>query len=292
VSRKLSLLFLLTGLGLVCLAQTSVAEKAKSEPITPRDGVIKLFNGKDLSGLYTWLKDTKYEDPRQVFTVKDGLLHISGDGLGAVLTKDEYKDYHLIVEYRWGDRTWGNREKRTKDSGVLVHCVGPDGNHSGIWMTSIEAQIIEGGVGDFILVRGTKEDGSPGDVSLTCEVTKDRDGETVWKEGGERKTFDRGRINWFGRDPDWKDELGFRGPQDPDSPGKQWTRLEVVCDGGRITNYVNGVKVNEGFDAKPSAGKILIQTELAELFVRRWELWPLGKAPKFDRATFDFGSEK
>ena len=51
---------------------------------SPTDGVIRLFDGKSLDGLYTWLKDTKYEDPRQVFRVTDGMLHITGNGLGAV----------------------------------------------------------------------------------------------------------------------------------------------------------------------------------------------------------------
>jgi hypothetical protein len=42
---------------------------------------------------------------------------------------------------------------------------------------------------------------------------------------------------------------------------------------------VNGVVVNQCFDVNPSAGKILLQTEQAEILVRRWELWPLGKGP-------------
>jgi hypothetical protein len=116
-------------------------------------------------------------------------------------------------------------------------------------------------------------------MSLTCETVKDRDGENVWKKGAPRTTFKRGRINWYGRDPDWKDVLGFRGKEDVEKPVGEWNRLEAICEGGHITNIVNGVVVNEGFDAFPSAGKILIQTEKAELFVRKWDLWPLGKAP-------------
>ena len=38
--------------------------------------------------------------------------------------------------------------------------------------------------------------------------------------------------------------------------------------------------VNEAFEAKPDFGKLLLlQTKQAEMFVRRYELWPLGKAP-------------
>ena len=138
----------------------------------PKDAVIQLFNGKNLDGLYTWLSDTKYEDPRKVFTVEDGMLHISGDGLGYVCTKQRYKDYHLVVEYRWGDRTWQNRKNSARDSGVIVHCVEPDGSFGNIFMAGIEAQIIEGGTGDIIVVPGKRADGSAIPVSLTAETTQ------------------------------------------------------------------------------------------------------------------------
>jgi hypothetical protein len=247
-------------------------------PISPKDAVIQLFNGKNLDGLYTWLSDAKYEDPRKVFTVEDGMLHISGDGFGYICTKQPYKDYHLVVEYRWGGQTWQSRKTAARDSGVIVHCVEPDGSFGNVFMAGIEAQIIEGGTGDFILVSGKRADGSDISVSLTAETTKDRDGETVWMKGGQRTTFNNfTRINWYGRDPDWTDTLGYRGKQDIESPGKEWTRLDVICDGGHIIYRVNGIQANEGFDSIPSSGKILIQTEGAEVYVRRFDLQPLNQ---------------
>ncbi len=74
--------------------------------------------------------------------------------------------------------------------------------------------------------------------------------------------------------------MDVRGKQDLDSPFGQWTRMDVICDGTRMTNIVNGVVVNKCFDVSPSEGQILVQTEGAEIFIRRWELWPLSKAPK------------
>ncbi len=76
------------------------AEQKKHEPIRP-EKVVPLFNGKDLAGLSTWLKDTKKQDPRKVFRVEDAMLHISGDGYGYLATEKEYRDYHLIVEFKW-----------------------------------------------------------------------------------------------------------------------------------------------------------------------------------------------
>ena len=148
-------------------------------------------------------------------------------------------------------------------------------------MAAVEAQIIEGGVGDILVLTGEHpQTGEPLPVSLTAEITTDRDGERVWKKGGERVTLSRGRINWWGRDEDWSDTLGFRGKQDVESEFGQWTRMDVICEGDHLLIKVNGVPVNEAFDIQPSEGKVLLQTELAEMFVRRYELWPLGNAPE------------
>jgi hypothetical protein len=249
--------------------------------------VIHLFNGKDLSNFYTWLVGTKYDDPDKVFTVVDQIdgapaIRVSGQHLGAFITKQEYSNYHLIVEFRWGLCTWAGRTNRTKDSGILVHCQGPDGNtgkdFNGPWMRSIEAQIIEGGVGDFILVGGLNESGERLVPKMTVKASKDRDGEPVYDPtGGTPMEFQGGRINWYGRDPDWEDTLGFRGAEDVESPDGQWTRYEVICDGDTITNIVNGKVVNVGTGASLTKGKIIFQSELAEVYYRKIDLIPLKK---------------
>ena len=278
-------------LSLLCINPAAIsaqADDAKKSPsreaaVSPVDGPIRLFNGKNLDGFYTWIRGSQYDDPKQVFTVQDGMLRISGDGYGGLVTEKAYRDYHMIIEFKWGGKTWGDREDRARDSGVLVHCWGADGGYSNTWMASIEAQIIEGGVGDILVLSG--KDPKTGEVlttSLTAEITKDRDGEKVWKKGGERITLSSGRINWYGRDVDWADKVGFRGKDDVESPLGEWTRMEIIADGGHLVYKVNGVVVNEAFDAKPDFGKILVQTEQAEMFVRKLELWPIGKAPTED----------
>ncbi|MBC7967834.1 MAG: DUF1080 domain-containing protein [Fuerstia sp.] len=234
-----------------------------------------------MAGLYTWIRDTTWSDPNKVFTVKDGMLHISGNGYGGIITNHAYRDYHLILEFKLGDKTWGDRVDRARDSGLLLHCWGPEGGYGLTWMASIEAQIIEGGVGDILVLTGAHpETGRVFPTSLTAETTKDRDGELVWKKGGDSTTISAGRINWFGRDIDWADKVGFRGRDDVESKHGEWTRLEVIADGEHLQYKVNGVVVNEAIAAKPDFGKLLLQTEQAEMFVRRFELWPLGKAPE------------
>ena len=120
---------------LVCiLSATAVADDRTA--ISPTDGVIRLCNGKDLDGLYAWVKDGQRNDSRKVFTVQDGIIHVSGEGNGYLATEREYRDYHLVVEYKWGQRTDGG--KYVRNSGVLLHATGPDGNAgNGAWMASI-----------------------------------------------------------------------------------------------------------------------------------------------------------
>ena len=64
--------------------------------------------------------------------------------------------------------------------------------------------------------------------------------------------------------------------KDAEKPRGEWNTIEVVCDGDKITHIVNGVVVNEGTDASVTRGRILLQSEGAEIFFRKVELTPLG----------------
>jgi putative membrane-bound dehydrogenase-like protein len=215
-----------------------------------------------------------HDDPKDIWTfAKDGTFNISGRGYGYVATKENFRDYHLVLEFKWGTKTWGVREKKAKDNGILLHAYGPHGAYSDTWMASIEAQIIEGGIGDILVLSPTPEL----TTSLSAEFTLDRDKEKIWKQGAPRQTVTKGRINWRGRDEDWSDTAGFRGRNDVESPSGEWNRLEVIAKGDTLQYFVNGALINEAFDCKPSEGKILLQTEGAEMIVRRYELYPLGE---------------
>jgi hypothetical protein len=274
-------------IGMLCGLSARTSVRATEEAVAPTDAVIKLFDGRTLGDCYTWLKNTQREDPRQVFRVTDGVIHVSGDGLGGLVTNERYRDYHLVLEFKWGEKTWRDRADNARDSGLLVHSNGADGGYHGTWMPSIEVQIIEGGVGDFVPVPGKDDAGKPVPIAFTCEAGRDRDGEPVWRKGAPREVFavkTLRRVNWFGRDVDWEDAKGFRGKEDLDSPHGEWTRIDVRCEGGHIVTHVNGVKANEAFDVSPREGRLQLQSELAEIYFRRWELWPLDQAPQPERA--------
>lgn len=268
---------------IVCLLLTGAVWAGQHEVIVPAE-TIRLFNGKDLSPFYTWLVDYKYEDPDRVFSIVDQIdgapaIRISGHRWGTLTTRSRYANYRLVVEFRWGLLSWGDRRNKAKDSGILLHAEGEDGNYradfNGPWMRSIEFQIIEGGVGDFILVGGYEKDGRRGVPALTVTSGKDRDGENVYHPQGAAFPFQGGRINWYGRDPDWEDRLGFRGKEDLESPDGRWTRAEIICDGDTITHIVNGKVVNRGTRSSLGEGRIQFQSEGAEIFFRRIDLEPL-----------------
>jgi hypothetical protein len=257
---------------------------ASALPASAQEGdVVHLFNGKDLSSFYTWLVNDHRADPDKVFSVVDNVdgapaIRISGQKYGGITTVEEYDTYRLVVEFRWGTVTWKPRTDRARDSGVLIHCQGADGNtgktFNGPWMRSIETQIIEGGVGDFLMVQGYEPDGARLSPTMTATHVLDRDGEFVYAPAGAPRVFKDGeRINWAGRDPDWAGSLGYRGAHDVEKPTGDWNRLEVIVTADRITNILNGVVVNVGTAPSVTRGKIMIQSEGAEIYVRRVDLY-------------------
>ncbi len=252
-------------------AGADVPSFARDVPAIRSGEPIFRFNGQDLTGFYPFLRDRGRDDPNKVFTVRDGMIVVSGQEFGGLTTKDEFQDYHLIVEWKWGERTWAPRKDKTRDSGILVHCVGEDGAASGNWMESQECQVIEGGTGDFIMVGGK------GKPSLTCETRVGPDRQLYFEKGGKAVTRNSGRFNWWGRDPSWKDELGFRGSRDVEKPTGEWNRMEVICDGDSITTILNGYVVNIGTKSSLTRGKILFQSEGAEILFRKIEVRPLIK---------------
>jgi hypothetical protein len=275
---------LVLALPLLSGALTLCPASEPTAPITPKEKIV-LFDGKtktDLSMFYTWLAKYGHEDPHKVFTVVDQIdgapaIRSSGQDYGGIMTKENYANYKLVTEYRWGNLTWAPRTDRARDSGILIHGQGEDGNASKTfnspWLRSVEYQIIEGGTGDIILVngydRGSDQASGP---KLTATVAANGKN---WDPAGKPTEFSKGRIDWQYRDAGWKDVLGFRGAKDVEKPVGQWNHIEAICRGGDVTYFLNGVKVMEGRNGSFKSGKLLFQSEGAEIFFRLIELHPL-----------------
>jgi Domain of Unknown Function (DUF1080) len=239
-----------------------------------------LFNGKDLTGWDTWLGKPNggkevvglNVDPSKVYTVVevDGqpAIRISGEIFGALTSQKEFENYHLKLEFKWGEKKWAPREKAVRDSGLLYHCVGPHGAASSYWMRSQELQIQEKDCGDYWSVAG-------GIVDVEGVRTgKTGKGDIKYKQGGEKFTVTGGRII---KDPD------------NEKPTGQWNTIELYCFGGTSVHVVNG-KVNmiltnsrqkiDGKEVPLTKGKIQLQSEGAEVFYRNIVIRPISRIPE------------
>lgn len=95
-------------------------------------GFKPLFNGKDLTGWKTFLKDGKGEATK-AFVVKDGEIQVPGQPFGYFYTEKSFKNY--ILRYSW-TYPKDQPEKTTMNSGLLIHIQEP---HK-IWPHSVEPQ--------------------------------------------------------------------------------------------------------------------------------------------------------
>ena len=238
----------------LCAAILCVAAIVPLAAQQPHAGApIRLFNGKNLDGFDTFLRSKGLNnDPDKVFQVHDGVIHVSGTDYGYIITKREYQNYHLTAEFKWGEQTHPPRKDLARDSGILFHVEGPDK----VWPKSIEYQIIEGRTGEMILVG---------------------DG-TSWTRDGEARTRGETKVTRFARygQGPWKGVLGARSPENEvERDHGQWNLLELIAEGDRVTFKANGKVVNDGTNVRPSRGRILFQSEGAELFFRNLELRPL-----------------
>ena len=200
------------------------------------------------------------------------MIRISGEDYGCITTNESYSNYKLTVEFKWGEKTWGNRKDKARDSGVLIHSFGKDGGFGGIWMLSVEANVVEGGIGDFWIVGGPKDG-----VTGTCKVRTEGKNRIFDPEKGTPVTITsngQGCFRWKNWDPNWADQLNFKGTADLES-ADGWTTMTVIARANTMTVYVNGVLVNEVTGLGQESGQIQLQSEGAEIFYRKVTLEPL-----------------
>jgi hypothetical protein len=97
---------------------------------------VALWNGKDFSGWKLFIPDADV-DVEDVWSVRDGVIHCTGQPNGYMRTATEYANYHLHLEWRWPGKP--------TNSGVLLHVALPDQ----VWPKCIESQLMTGQAGDF-----------------------------------------------------------------------------------------------------------------------------------------------
>lgn len=243
---------LLCALWVACGSPQVLAADGNSQ-IPPHGQAVVLFDGGSRDSFDSFLKTKGLNnDPDHVFTFENGVIHVSGTEFGYLITKLEFANYYLRAEFKWGEATHPPREGMARDSGILYHIQGPQK----VWPTSIEYQICEGQTGDFYMTDGAALTGTDGK-----------------RETGPADSA--ARIKRIGEGP-WQNVTGYRDPaSEIEKPHGEWNVVEIVVRGENVMHFLNGKLVNEGSKAYPSSGKILIQSEGAEVYFRDIKLYSL-----------------
>lgn len=205
--------------------------------------VQSLINGKDLSN---WTIDVPEADDNPntppSFIYKNGSIHSMGVPEGHIITNASYKNYRLVVEYRFTGEP-GN-------CGVLVH-TSELRNLYGMFPKSIEVQMESGSAGDFWVIG---EDIKVPDM----EARRPR-------EEGEKWGGNRGDARHI-----------FNLTDGSENPVGEWNQMVIDARDDTVKVWVNGDLVNYGFDGTVSMGKIALQAEGSGVEFRRLDIGPLG----------------
>ena len=209
-------------------------------------------------------------DPKQVFRTieQDGelLLAISGEIYGGLTSKKSYQNYHLKMQFKWGDTKWAPRLERKRDSGLLFHCQGEHGTFWNVWKVCHELQIQETDIGDYIPLAGP--------ASKIRMNTID---------GIER--YHPGAPLVLGK--------GYKNARfENDAPHGKWNTIELIAFEDKAIFKVNEQvvmviqdSINRAGEALTS-GELQIQSEGAELYYRAMKIKPITTLPDAYKTLF------
>ena len=173
------------------------------------------------------------------FVVRSGLLVSLGTPGGHLITDASYRDYRLVVEYRFSAKP-GN-------CGVLVHASTPRRLY-GMFPQSIEVQMQSGDAGDFWCI---------GEDIEVPDMEKRRGPREKWGVDGDKTR----------RIPNLTDGS--------EKPLGEWNTMVIECRADSVLVWVNGALVNFGYRATARSGHIALQAEGSEVEFRKLDLAPL-----------------
>lgn len=204
------------------------------------------------------------DDPKSVFTTYqengETVLKISGEIYGGLSSLDSFENYHFKTKMRWGERKWEPRLEDKRDSGILYHAHGEHGAFWKVWKSSLEFQVQESDLGDFI--------------NLASAGVK-----APFKESGERSVYDPSA-----KYEAWKGYL--HAEVEPDAPHGEWNTLEIYVLGDQAIHLVNGRIVMSLKDALDKNGDpllrggIQIQSEAAEIEYKEMKIRTIDAFPE------------
>lgn len=236
----------------------------------------QLFNGKNLKSWEIFLGSpiSGFEDlakkatPTSTYHVieMDGqkVIHVSGDIFASLATKAEFGNYHLRLEFKWGEKVYGKR-----NSGLLYHSYGPFGVAFGTWMANIEHQLMHDNLGDTYLMANT-----------WCE--------TKVKKGDDGKTFFYNPDGMPTSFSETDNGRSIKKMKDAEKPLVEWNTVDLYCFGQTAVHVVNGQlvmintncsKIENGQKIPLTKGKIQIQSEGGEFFISKIEIEKIDRIP-------------
>jgi len=261
-----------------CLIALSCFSISAASP-TSDQGWRMLFNGTNLDGWYIVLRNSRSDDTNHLVQIHDSAVHMYKDAPansrqphGYIITDKDYSNYHLRLEYKWGQKRFGDRSASRRDAGVLYHVVGKDG----VWPRSVECQIQEQDVGDiFTVYTRVTAVADPKTTNLVSNVVTNDSGQV--------------RTNWTMQPRFLSPEKGGipvvqgvstgirRVIRNPMSERDGWNTVEVIVRGDSATYIVNGETNNVANEIREMVnnqwvplkkGKIALQLESAEVLYR------------------------
>ncbi len=202
--------------------------------------------------LHSWIVDIPAQDQNpntpSPFRFEHGCLITDGTPEGHLISKDSFRDYRLIVEYRWPGEP-GN-------CGVLVHGSTPRRLY-GMYPQSIECQMHAGNAGDFWCI-----------------------GEDIWVPNMEAR---RGPKEEWGIDGQKRRRI-LNLTDGSEKPAGEWNQMVIEACGRTIDIWVNGELVNHGEHCTATHGRIAIQAEGAPCEFRRIEIQPRNPRPSIPQS--------
>ena len=261
-------------IGLVVVATLNVIPGISAEvPSNPEsEGWVRLFNGQNLDGWYTFLQEHgKNHDPDGIITItNEGTIHLYRDlpdgervVMGYIGTQQEFGNYHLRLRYRWGEKKFEPRYALKRDAGLYYLILGEDT----VWPRSLQYQIQETDVGDLLALYGMQLDTwiDPGTQGKESPTYLDL------KQGGKPFVLGGKGIGYQKR---WPGSFETRG----------WNTIELVVKGDTSLHLLNGQIVSRaenirlvdperpGESTPITKGRIALEIEAAEIEFRNVEI--------------------
>jgi hypothetical protein len=156
------------------------------------------------------------------------------------------------------------------NSGILYHSYGPFGEGLGVWMSSHEFQLCTGKMGDSYCM---------GNSYFEIPAVKEADGKSFrFMKDGTQTQFG---VNFPAK--------SCMKQADHEKPAGEWNVVDLYCFGRNSVHVVNGkvtvVNYNSGRIEKDgsvlplSKGRIQIQSEGGELYIKSITLEKIGQIP-------------